>query len=132
MSMPAFYRSTLKETKLVTETLDGIQSSDERAHSVWKNILIVIEDNKIVAAEKAAGTPSSKLVERYNEIISTCTRTIKDNLSKLGANEATINEIMGYVDHGDTDNAQISLLQLLVKRNPGLYRRRVAAIQKQK
>ena len=119
-------RSIFAEDALRKETLEGIRSSGDRAHSIWRNALIIIEDNKIVASEKAAGTPSPKLVARYNEIIKNCTRSIKENMEKLGANETCINELMSFVNNGDVDAAQLHMLKLLVKRNPGLYSRKLA------
>ena len=122
-------RSIFVEEDLRKETLYGIQSSGDRAHSIWNNVLIIIEDNKIIASEKAAGTPSPKLVARYNEIIANCKHSIKENMKKLGADEASINKLMDFVNNGDMYAAQIHMLKLLVKRNPGMYSRKLAACQ---
>ena len=132
MSTPYFYRPTSKETKLVTETLGGIQSSDERARSVLSNIKIIIASNNKIAAEKATATPDIALINKCNGSVSSCTRIVKENLAKLGADDKYISEVMGLVTSGDVDSIYVSLLKLLVKRNPGLYRRRLAAVQNQK
>ena len=123
MLTPAHHRSKLTEDKLLTETLDGIQSTDDRARSVWGNVLIIAECKKRIAADAGNKTTSKILGDK----IQTCTRTIKENMAKLGADEACINETMTLIDNGDTDNVHINLLKLLVKRNPGMYGRKLAA-----
>lgn len=122
-------RSALTEEKLRKETLYGVQSSGDRAHSIWNNVLMIIEDNKIVASEKAARIPNLKLVAKYDEIIANGKSSIKENMKKLGADEKSIDELMAFVNEGDADSAQLHMLKLLVKRNPGMYRRKLDACQ---
>ena len=123
------YRALVAENRLRKESLRGTQSTDDRAHSIWSNALCIIEDNKIVENEKASGTPSPKLLAKYSEIISNCKSIIKGNMTRLGADDAYINEFMTFIDAGNVDDAQIHLLKLLVKRNPGMYERQLANCQ---
>ena len=123
MLTPAYHRPIRAEDKLVNETLDGIQSSDDRARSVWSNVLIIAECKKRIAAD-ARNEATNKVL---GEKIKTCIRTIKENMAKLGADDTCINETMTLIDNGDTDNVHLNLLKLLVKRNPGMYGRKLAA-----
>lgn len=129
MTVTSFRRTARTENSLRNEGLNGKQSSDERAHSIWSNVLCIIEDKKIVAHEEAQGKPSSKMVARYKEIIENCTRSVKENMAQIGADEGTIAKMMDYIENANTDGAKGLLLDLLMKRNPGLYRRKLALFQ---
>ena len=122
-------RSMLVEESLRKETLQGIKTSEDRGHAIWAHTLCVIEDNKIIAREEAAGNKNPKMVARYKEIIANLKSSIKDNMTKLGADEAYVSEMMTLIDNGDSDGAQVHLLKLLVQRNPGMYSRKLVASQ---
>ena len=122
-------RSIYAEERLRKETLSAIKTSEDRGHIVWSKVLVIVTDKEIVAKEKASKTPSTKMIAAYEKIIEQCKDSIKENMEKLGANEECIAELMKYVDNSDTDNAQILLLKLLVKRNPGMFSRKLAACE---
>lgn len=125
----ARYRSMLAEKNMLQESLNGIQSSDERANSVFYNISCIIAVNALMMQEKANKTPDTKLILRYKDMLVTCTRAIKDHMLKLGANEECITKMKDFISTGDIDGAKVHMLILLAKRNPGLYRRKLAECQ---
>ena len=120
----ARYDIICAESKLRKESLEGIQSSDERARSVWTNALSVME---YIGQAKQQTEASS--VAAYNKAILSRKQSIKDNMTKLGADEAFVATFLGFVDKQDTDNAMLQLMRLLIKRNPGLYRRQLAVCE---
>lgn len=124
-----YCRSASVENRLRTETLGGIQSSDDRAHSIWFNTTKIIENKKTIVKEMASETPNMKLIAKCNSIIASCKSSIKDNMAKLGADETCAAEMLALVENSDVDGARIHLLKLLVKRNPGMYERKLASYQ---
>lgn len=126
MTVTSFRRTARTENSLHNEGLKGRQSSGDRARSIWVNVLCIIKDKKALANEEAQVTPNPKMVAKYKDIIANCTRSIKENMVQIGANEEHIEKMMEFIEGNNTEGVEGLLLDLLMKRNPGLYRGKLA------
>lgn len=124
--------ASIKKCELVTshkrvmdkELLYGTWTPGDRAKSVLYNAKMIVENKD--ALGKCTG--DARKTARINENITICMQSIKNALTKLDADEKTVSEIVTSMEKNDIEMVQYILLQLLIKRNPGLYRRKLAAV----
>ena len=115
-------RITAGEIASDKEMLGGVQTLGDRAESVLYNARLIVQ-NKKTLAEKGI---TAVAIKKKQEIIANCTQTIKSNLAKLGADDKSVAEIIACVENDDMELLRYNLLKMLVKRNPGMYSRKLA------
>lgn len=126
----ARFRAMRRESILRGESLHGIQGFEDRGQSILYNANVVVKNMRAREEEKSSAVKNDKKIARYDEVISDCTRTMKDNLVKLGADENCVAEAVKYVEANQMDQLRYIVLQLLAKRNPGMYARKCAIFGK--
>ena len=127
MSKYAYFRKQkYLEACLLQEGLSGIQGLGDRASSILSNAVCMIKSKNNISE---ASTP--KMIARHKDIIECSSQLIKNNLKKLGADDACVAQVLLYIDCGDIEKVKLQVLRLLVKRNPGLYSHQLAMYEVQ-
>ena len=103
--------------------------SEERACNIWTNVEMMIANKKNILTEKASKFPDLKFIARCKELIENCAQTLRGCMEEIGASEAEISKMLALVNNDEIEAAQEHLLNVLCKRNPGLYGHKSAAYQ---
>lgn len=121
-------RSAYVEEKLRKETLYGVQSLGERADTVMNNMNSIIKSTNAINDATKARVVNTKLIAKCQGIINNSKNTIKSVLAQLGADEKTIANAFECINNEDANGLKRLVLTLLAKRNPGMYARKLAAL----
>ena len=124
------FHSFLRVGYRLRSNMLGIHSVEDCTQIIFRNIRGAVADKELLNEAKYGAKSDKRLALKYEYVIASRMRKIKDNLIKLGANKKCINETLGLIENNDIDGACCNVLKLLAQRNPNEYKRRLAVYRR--
>lgn len=131
-------RESRYKSALDKECLEALITSDEHGMYIGHSVETIINNRRMISEQCRSANPDTKKVARANENIMICMNSIKTRLTRLGANQGEIDQVIDKVNESDFQAVTLLVLELMVRKNPGMNKRKynqalqiIAANQKQ-
>ena len=130
--MRSYARALSDKSERDKALLEGLPTSDDHGASIKHNIEVINKNKEVIESQKSSSKPNAKVIARATNNIATCKVTIRQHLVQLSAKpegtdakiDAEINAVMDAIDAGDIQSVTLKVLEIMVRRNPGLHGRK--------